>query len=115
MESKESFFNEIKDYYIKKLSNNFNHEYLDDLCNQLTNHFYNEYSRFGKQYPKSEKRYSSMKIKDLDHPFVLELIIEYFKEKQGVHYKKYVCVFTNMNENELLEFEKHRRDFYNMF
>ncbi|NEU06838.1 hypothetical protein GZH53_00800 [Flavihumibacter sp. R14] len=115
MDSKDQFHLVIRDYYKDITGDNIPHTLLDQLCQQLSEHFYDQYSRFRDQYPKSVKRYSGFQIKDLDHPFTFELIVKFLKDKLGRDYKEFACLLLNMTEIELADFEKNRRDFYNMF
>ena len=115
MESKQEFFNVIYSYYSEVAEGKIPSELLKELCNRLTDYYYEQYMRFRKQYPKSIKRYSTFYIKDLDHLYTFELIIKYFKEETGDNYREYSRVLLKMTEEELIEFEKKREDFYNMF
>lgn len=115
MDSKNQFYQTIYNYYKEIVVGNIPDQILTEICNELCDHFYNEYSRFKKQYPKSIKRYSTFLLKDLDHPNTFELIINFFKNKYGAKYKEFSCLMLKMTETELLDFEKNRRDFHNMF
>jgi len=115
MDSKKDFFEVIHDYYSKIVDSKFPHKLLEEMCDKITNYYYEQYTRFRAQYPKSVKRYSTFQIKDLDHPHTFEKVINYFKEKTGKNYPDYATKVLEMTIEELKEFEKSRKDFYNMF
>ncbi len=68
MDSRQQFFDVINDYYSNIVDDKLPPDLLIELCNKITDYYYNQYTRFGKQYPKSIKRYSTFQLKDLDHP-----------------------------------------------
>ena len=90
-------------------------ELLKEVCNSIADYYYAQYERFTIQYPKSIKRYSTFKVKDLEHPTSYEIIIKFFKQKFGSKYTDYTKILLGMNDDELKLFEKNREDFYNMF
>lgn len=115
MDSKDKFYEIILDFYKNAVGDKIPNDILKLLCRQLSENFYDEYTRFRAQYPKSIKRYSSFQTKDLNHPLTFELVIKFFKDKFGIDYKKYSCLLLNMTDSELADFEKNRQEFYNMF
>lgn len=72
---------------------------------RITDHYFEQYSRFGLQYPKSAKRYSTFKIDDLNHPDVDKMVIEYFKEKTGSRYTDFATVVLDISFEELHKVE----------
>jgi hypothetical protein len=114
MESKQEFFNIIHTHYTNKLGEKLPHELLKEICENITEYYYEQYKRFRSQYPKSIKRYSSFKIKDLEHPEVYEMVIKFFKVKKGTEYSIYTMLMLNWSLDKLKEFEKQRANFHNM-
>jgi len=88
---------------------------LEELTERINKYYYEQYSRFAKQYPKSVLRYSTFQIVDLEHPTTYEMIIAFFKGKLGENYAQASEVILKMSSSELKEFEKSRIDFQNMF
>ena len=115
MDSPEQFKKTIYEYYKKVVTEEFPEQLLNGVVDKLAREFYQQYSRFKKQYPKSKKRYSTFQLKDLDHPQTFESVIEFLKTNIDSNYKKYAGELLSMNEPEVTEFEKSREDFYNMF
>ena len=115
MDSSEQFYQSIYKYYANIVTDEFPEQYLKGVSKKLANEFHEQYSRFKKQFPKSEKRYSSFQIKDLDHPQTFESIIKYLKSDLTSGYKKHAGELLSMNESEITEFEQSRQEFYNMF
>lgn len=114
MDSKQKFFDAIYDYYVEIVGDNISPELLEELCDIITEHYYEQYTRFRKQYPKSVKRYSSFQLKDLNHPEVFEIIINFFKNKMGRKYPEYATMLLNKTLEELKEFEKNREYYHKM-
>lgn len=115
MDTKQEFFNCINDYYVNVSNGKVPLELVNELSELVTNYYYEEYSRFGKQYPKSAKRYSTFQLKDLGHPTTQEMVIKYFKTNSSEHYRDFSQQLLNMSEEELNKFEKNREDFYKMW
>lgn len=115
MDTKQRFFKIIHGYYYKIVKNELPAALLNELSEAITKYYYEQYSRFGNEKPKSTKRYSSFQTKDLDHPYTFEIIIKFFKEKVGNKYPQYVMQLLPMTKDELKKFEKNREDFYNIF
>ena len=113
MDSKQDFYYIIYDYYFKVVDNKFPSFQLEELCNRITDYYYDQYTRFREKYPKSLKRYSSFQIKDLDHPETFEIIINFLKEKMGNNYPNKSMLILDWSLDELMEFEKNRNDFHN--
>jgi hypothetical protein len=86
---------------------------LKSLTERITEHYFELYSRFRVQYPKSAKRYSTFKIDDLDHPEVEEIVINYFKEKVGSGYADYANLVLGFSLDDLKKFEKNRELYHN--
>lgn len=115
MDSPEQFYQIIHSHYKNIVADEFPKPLLDGVTKKLALEFHEQYSRFKKQHPKSTKRYSSFQTKDLDHPQTLESIIEFLKTNVNTEYIIYAGELLKMNEAEIIEFEKNRKDFYNMF
>ena len=115
MNSKEEFFNTILKHYTEISQNAVPEELLKGVSNRITDYYYEQYERFGRQYPKSIKKYSSFQIKDLDHPYTFEIIIKYFKEKLGTNSGELINVLLKMNDSQLNNFIKNREEFRKMF
>ncbi|NAS29736.1 hypothetical protein GTQ40_02020 [Flavobacteriaceae bacterium R38] len=115
MDSKEQFLEIIRKKYLDLTQEQVPFDLVDEVSNNITDYYYDQYQRFIKQYPKSVKRYSSFQIKDLDHPITHETIIKILKEKVDTDYEKYAILFLNMTLEELKKFERNREEFYKMF
>lgn len=113
MDTRRNFFNKIYSYYHETIGKQIPHEYLNELSEEITDHYFNQYSRFRFQYPKSIKRYSTFRIDDLNHPDVYDIIIRYFKKKTNSNYPYYVTIILNMSFTELKEYEYQRQQYYN--
>ena len=105
LESKENFHSKIEKYYLEIAVDQIPVDLLNVLINKITDSQYDNYKRFWKQYPKSRKRYSELKIEDLEHPFVRYLIIDFFKTKAQSNYLKFSKILLGMNDEEFRNFE----------
>lgn len=115
MNSKEDFFETISSYYHSSISKGIPEYLLMGMCTAVTDYYYEQYTRFYKQYPKSQKRYSAFHLKDIDHPSTTEIIIRYFKEQVPDQYLHYSSIALQLTIAQVKEFEKRREDFYRMF
>jgi hypothetical protein len=115
MDSRDQFLKKIKDEYLRLPNNRVPGDEVDLVANAITNYYYEQYQRFGEQYPRSSKRYSTLQLKDLDHPTTFEIIIKTIKEINGTGYEELVLPFLNMTLEELRQFEKNREEFYKMY
>lgn len=115
MDAKQEFLNTIRDYYFNMSDGKVPVEFVNELSELATDFYYEQYSRFGRQYPKSVKRYTTFQLKDLDHPTTFEIVIKYFKRKTGENYRNYSRQLLNMSEDELTKFEKNTEEFYKMW
>ena len=64
--------------------------------------------RFWKQYPKSRKRYSKLKLEDLEHDFVYYLITDFLKQKEFSDYQNFSKKLLKMSDTEFDEYEKRK-------
>ena len=115
MDAKHDFYARIYSYYYKIVGESIPLQLLDELYEKITDYIYEQYVRCSKKYPKSIKRYSSLKVDDLDHPQIFELIIKFFKQKSGSKYLEYSGNMLNISQEEINDFEKRREEFYDMF
>lgn len=113
MDSREKLFHDINTYYLSVANGKVPPEQVNELSEVITNHFYEEYSRFEKQYPKSAKRYSTFQLKDLDHPASNDIIIKFFQNKSKENYSENSRQLLQMDQAELAKYEKSRENFYN--
>ena len=87
IESKKSFYAEIEEYYAGVSKNKIPTELLTEINKKVTDKIYADYKRFWKQYPKSKKRYSKLKLEDLEHDFVYFLITEFIQKTELNEYR----------------------------
>jgi hypothetical protein len=84
---------------------------LNSLCDKITDYYYDQYTRFREQYPKSIKRYSTFQLKDIDHPQTKKIIVDFFKNELGTKYRDYSKLLLGMTDKELENFEQWWYDF----
>ena len=70
MDPKRTFYSEIKAYFDELCSDKIPSDLLNEIISMVTDEVYTDYKRFWKQYPKPRKRYSKLKIEDVEHPFI---------------------------------------------
>ena len=114
MDSRQDFYKTIYEYYYEVVNGKVPTALLDEMCDRITDYYFEQYTRFREQYPKSVKRYSTFQIKDLNHPQTFEIIINYFKETTGNRYADHSMIALGWTLEKLREFEKWRQDFYNI-
>src|SRR5687768_13248357 len=113
MQTKKEFYDTIYRYYADRVGEKISSTFLSGLTERITEHYYEQYSRFRIQYPKSVKRYSTFKIDDLEHPEVTEIVINYFKERVGDNYAENAMIALGLSLPELRRFEEYREAYHN--
>jgi hypothetical protein len=111
MDSRESFKQTIFTHYKNISTDQIPFTLLDSLCDKITNFYYNQYTRFRIQYPKSIKRYSTFQLKDIDHPQTQKIVIDFFKNELKSKYRDYSKLLLGMTDKELDDLEKWWYDF----
>ena len=105
IECKSEFHKKIENYFSKLADNQIPKKLMSELINRITDREYDNYKRFWKQYPKSRKRYSKLKIEDLNHPFINYFITDYFKQNDNENYIKYSLILLKMTIEEFKQYE----------
>src|SRR5690606_1028230 len=95
-------------YFIGLADNRIPTDLLEEIILIVTDQIYNDYSRFWKQYPKSRKRYSKLKLEDIEHPFIRYRITDFLKAKVRSEYRSYSKILFQMNDDEFDDFEKQK-------
>ncbi|MEP5338651.1 MAG: hypothetical protein ABJL44_08735 [Algibacter sp.] len=114
LDSLDIFYKEVKQYY-SDVDDNISVNLKNKLYYNIAYKIHNEYKIRRLEYPKSLKRYSKLKTKDLDHPYNKWFIIDFVKEENLNNYRSICSKLLKINETELLKIEKNREEFYNMF
>ena len=115
MDSIKEFHETIFRHYLPIVKDKMTIELLKEVCSSIADYYFEQYSRFTIQYPKSRKRYSTFKVIDLEHPWTYEIIIKFFKEKFGDKYSDHAKALLQITDTELKNFEKSREEFHKMF
>jgi hypothetical protein len=108
IEPKKNFYTEIEKYYVEVSENGIPTELLGEIIEKVTDKIYADYKRFWKQYPKSRKRYSKLKLEDLEHDFVYFLITEFIQKSELNEYRNYSKVLLKMNDEEFDKYEEKK-------
>jgi hypothetical protein len=101
---KREFYSKIEEYYIGIADNQIPMELLNQIILKVTDRIYSNYERSWKQYPKSRKRYSTLKMVDLENPFIHFLITDFFEERKITESRNFSKILFKKNEEE---FNKH--------
>jgi len=104
IEPKREFYSKIKEYYIGIADNQIPMELLNEIILKVTDRIYSDYKRFWKQCPKSRKRYSTLKMDDIENPYIHFLITDFFDEENIAESRNLSKILFKMNEEE---FDKH--------
>jgi hypothetical protein len=104
IEPKREFYSKIEKYYTGIAKNQIPMELLNEIILKVTDSIYSDYKRFWKQYPKSRKRYSTLKMVDLENPFIHFLITDFFEERKTTESRNFSKILFKKNEEE---FNKH--------
>ena len=104
IEPKREFYSKIEEYYIGIADNQIPMELLNEIISKVTDRIYSDYKRFWKQYPESRKRYSTLKMDDIENPYIHFLITDFFEEENIAESRNFSKILFKMNEEE---FDKH--------
>ena len=104
IEPKRELCSKIKGYYIGIADNQIPMELLNEIISIVTDRIYSDYKRFWKQYPKSRKRYSALKMDDIENPYIHFLITDFFEDENIAESRIFSKILFKMNEEE---FDKH--------
>lgn len=108
LEPKWNFNKKIEKYYSELSNNQIPSDLLNELVGRITDTQYETYERFWIKYPKSRKRYSELRIVDLEHSFTHYEIMDFLKQKDFENYKKYSMILLKMSENDFCDYEKRK-------
>lgn len=110
IDSKRNFQKAIEDYFKRIAENRIPSKLLSEIINIVTDQIYSDYERFWNQYPKSRKRYSKLRLDDLEHPYIYYLITDYLKLEDKLNYRESSKVLFKMNDEEFDNYEirKHQ-------
>ena len=108
IESKKNFHTEIEKFYTEISNSYLPNQLLNEIIGIVTDKKYTDYKRFWKQYPKSRKRYSKLKLEDLEHDFVYFLITDFIQKSEPNEYRNYSKVLLKMNDEEFDKYEKRK-------
>jgi hypothetical protein len=108
IESRENFRLEIEGYFNKLSNNRIPESLLNEIIEKVSDKIYSDYDRFWHEYPKSRKRYSKLKLEDVEHSFVRYLITDFLKKMNLSEYRDFSKVLFNMSDSQLDEYEKNK-------
>ena len=111
IESKENFYQKIEKYYSEIANELIPLDLIQKIIVNITNSQYDTYQRFWKQYPKSRKRYSKLKIEDLEHPFTHYEITDFLKQNDKLNYREFSKFLLKMNEEEFDNYELRKHQY----
>ena len=104
IEPKREFYSKIEEYYVGLADKLIPTDLLNEIISKVTDQIYSDYKRFWKQYPKSRKRYSTLKKDDIEHPYVHFMITDFLNEKGISKSREYSKILFKMNDEE---YDKH--------
>lgn len=113
IELKKNFHSEIKEYYLGLSNDRIPTELLIEIIEKVTDKIYDYYKRFWEQYPKSRKRYSKLKLEDLEHDFIYFLITELLQKSEHEEYRNFSKVLLKMNNQEFDKYEERKYGYEN--
>jgi predicted ATP-dependent Lon-type protease len=115
LNSENDFHEKIKEYYTDLNDGSIPKDLVERLSELITGKVYSDYIIKWKEYPKSRKRYSELKINDLEHPYTQNDVIKFFKKAAPENYRKFSSVLLKMSEVDITDFERRREQFESYF
>ncbi len=86
MDSRDNFKQVIFSHYEKISAGEIPLTILISVCDKITDYYYEQYTRFSKQYPKSIKMYSTFQLTNIDHPQTKKIVVDFFKNEFKTKY-----------------------------
>ncbi|HMS69337.1 MAG TPA: hypothetical protein PKD18_14425 [Saprospiraceae bacterium] len=111
MDSYDSFKQAILGHFKNMSADKVPLNLLDSLCDKITDYYFDQYSRFRKQHPKSIKRYSTFQLKDIEHPQTKKMVVDFLKIEISDKYRDYSKILLSMTVKELNDLEQWWQDF----
>ena len=111
IEPKREFYSKIEEYYVGLADKQIPTDLLYEIISKVTDQIYSDYKRFWKQYPKSRKRYSTLKMDDIDHSFVRYSITDFLNEKGISESRSFSKILFKMNDKEFATY-LDQKDWY---
>ncbi|WP_348812262.1 hypothetical protein [Flavobacterium maritimum] len=105
LEPKKKFHSQIEKYFNELSENKIPVDLIGGLVDIITDSQYDTYKRFWNQYPKSRRRFSKLKLEDLEQTFTHYKITDFFKDKDFENYKTYSMILLKMTEQEFRDYE----------
>lgn len=112
LESKGNFSSKIEEYYSKISDGRVPSDLLSEIVIKVTDRLYDDYKRFWKQYPKSRKRYSQLRLDDIEQPFVHHLITNYLQEEASTEYRTFSKILLQMDDDGFSKYEKGKDEYF---
>jgi len=114
IDSKKEFFSKIEKKLLESADGKVPEQTIQELCEHLTEELYDSYKHFRKKYPKSNLRYSKLRIEDLSNPYYQYRIFDFLRGKYDVNFVPYTRQLLNLSEKEFNEFRVRKNQFENM-
>lgn len=114
LSTKSDFYSKISTYYRELSSDQIPTELLNAIIAKVTHRIHNNYKHSWKKYPKSKERYSTLKIEDVEHPFIHYLISDFLESSKVSNTENYAKILLKMNDQEYVEYLERKRFYENM-
>lgn len=114
LESKKEFFLKIEKHLSDLAEDNIPQKTITELSEYLTDLLYGYYKDCRKEHPKSKNSYTKLTTDILNNPFYQHRILDFLKENAGPDYIIYSRQILRLNETELTDFIKRKKQFENM-
>ena len=114
IESLNTFYKKVEDYY-SEIDNDIPKELRDRLYYNIAYKIHNEYRCRRQKYLKSFKRYSKLKIEDLEHDYNKWFFIDYIRKELPNNYIDICSKLFRIDIEEFSHYEKRRIEFEDMF
>jgi hypothetical protein len=115
LEPIQNFHDKIQKYYSELAGDEIPLDLLNELVDKITDSQYKSYHRFWNQHPKSRKRYSVLKIADLEHPYTWYEMTDFLKLKDPLNYRKFSKILLKKDDSEFSAYELRKHQFESMW
>ena len=104
LEPKRQFFKKIEAFYLQRGESSLPKDLIVQIAHKITHEVYADYKRLWKKHPKSRKRYSQLDLKDLDHNYVRNSVIDFLELKQLPERHTYAKALFDMDDEAYTQY-----------
>lgn len=108
-------FEILKSQFLKTASSKIKIEELNEVCLKIVLYWYGLHNSWKYSNEKEKDRDLSFQLKEIQHPYTMDILIPYFKNKNPNDYAEKCASLLDISTDKLLKDESDRAFFYASF